>query len=123
MFSIAAIFVKFALLVYYFKLFGSSKSAKIMIWVGIVTISLFYVASMAADIYLCYPHKDDGGWFSLKSHNRCGKASVTLSATQRTFNAVSDIYVLYIPLRLVWDLPLPTRRKVCVSCVFVTGLL
>jgi len=116
-------FVKCTLLVLYFRLFHTSHMAVIMIWAGIVIISLFYIASMAASIYFCYPHKGDGGWLSHKYHERCRTQSITLSVTQGTFSAVSDIYVLYIPLRLVWDFQLPTKKKVGVSAIFLTGLL
>jgi len=122
-FPVAATFVKCSLLVLYSRIFHPSDMAMIMIWVGIVIISLFYMASMAASIYLCYPHKGDGGWFSLKSHVRCGQPALRLSATLGTFSAISDLYVLFIPLRLVWGLRLPTRRKFGVSSIFITGLL
>ncbi|CAG8975816.1 hypothetical protein HYALB_00009396 [Hymenoscyphus albidus] len=72
---------------------------------------------------MCAPHKGDGGWISLGSQIRCGQPSLKPFAIQGIFSTASDLYVLCIPIKLVWGLQLPFRRKLGVSAIFLTGLL
>jgi hypothetical protein len=94
-----------------------------MIWGGIVVIVVFYVCCIIVNTVLCVPHSGDGGWLSEKSQARCSQPELNLSVTQGVFSAVSDFYVLCIPLQMVWGLRLPKTRKIGVSSIFLTGLL
>ncbi|CAG8952740.1 hypothetical protein HYFRA_00008984 [Hymenoscyphus fraxineus] len=123
LYAVAAIFVKTTILILYFRIFHPSKIAVLMIWAGIVLILGFYISSVVAFAVMCAPHEGDGGWISLRSHIRCGQPSLKLSAAQGIFSTASDLYVLCIPIKLVWGLQLPFRRKLGVSAIFLTGLL
>lgn len=123
LFAVTFIFVKTTLLVLYLRLFHPSKGTVIMIWLGIVVITSFYLATMIADVVLCTPHKGDGGYLSVKTQTRCGQPSLKLSSAQGVFGVVSDFYIIIIPIQLVWQMRLPTGRKIGVSAVFLTGLL
>lgn len=46
-----------------------------------------------------------------------------VSETVGAFNVVSDIYLLCLPIAAVSRLQLPTRKKVGIISVFLTGLL
>jgi len=39
------------------------------------------------------------------------------------FNILSDIAILLLPVRTVWKLRIPTKKKVAISMLFGTGLL
>ena len=39
------------------------------------------------------------------------------------FGIISDFYLLLLPIFGVWQLQMPTRRKIGVIVVFATGLL
>ncbi|OCL10074.1 hypothetical protein AOQ84DRAFT_290010, partial [Glonium stellatum] len=122
LYAICATLVKCTLLVLYLRIFRPSRRAQIMIWAGIVVIIVFYVCCIIVNTALCVPHSGDGGWLSAKSQSRCSQPELNLSVTQGVFSAVSDFYVLCIPLQLVLGLRLPKMRKIGVSSIFLTGL-
>lgn len=53
---------------------------------------------------------------------RCQK-SILYGEVQGAFNLVSDFYVLVIPMPAVWALQMPTKKKVGIIAIFMTGLL
>lgn len=123
LYPVCAILVKCTLLILYLRIFRPSQRAQIMIWGGVAVIVVFYVCCIIVNTVLCVPHSGDGGWLSEKSEARCSQPELNLSVTQGVFSAVSDFYVLCIPLQMVWGLRLPKMRKVGVSSIFLTGLL
>ena len=123
LYPVCAILVKCTLLILYLRIFRPSQRAQIMIWGGVAVIVVFYVCCIIVNTVLCVPHSGDGGWLSEKSQARCSQPELNLSVTQGVFSAVSDFYVLCIPLQMVWGLRLPKMRKVGVSSIFLTGLL
>lgn len=117
-------FVKVTLLTLYFRLFSPNPKARIAIWLGIVLISVFYIITVILDLVQCIPRKgDEGRWLGEKARTRCGQPSLNISTAQGVVSAVSDVYILIIPLRLVWSLHVTTKRKIGVSVIFLTGLL
>jgi hypothetical protein len=38
------------------------------------------------------------------------------------FNIASDVFILLLPLRTVWKLQIPTKKKIAISLLFGTGL-
>ena len=49
--------------------------------------------------------------------------SAHLALAQGVFGTLSDIYLLVVPIRSVFQLHLPTRRKLGVSAIFMTGIM
>ena len=42
---------------------------------------------------------------------------------QGIFNVVSDFYLLILPIPVVWQLQMPSKRKIGVCAIFMTGIL
>ena len=40
-----------------------------------------------------------------------------------SFNSLSDCYLLVIPIQLIFQLKLPTGRKIGVSAIFLVGIM
>lgn len=128
MYSITAVFVKTTLLVFYLRVFRRNYTANILAWAGIVVIVLFYLISIIVLLVNCVPMdqqvpgKDPTKWAD-KENNRCGQPNLDLSAAQGVFSAVTDLYVLAVPIHSVLALQLQTKKKIGVLAVFLTGLL
>ena len=128
MYSIASVFAKTTLLVFYLRIFRPDCRAKFLAWSGIVVIVLFYLISIVILLVNCIPvdqqvpGRDPTKWAD-KKNNRCGQPNLDLSAAQGIFSAVTDLYVLVIPINSVLALQLQTRRKLGVLAIFLTGLL
>lgn len=124
MYILSAMWIKITLLVLYLRLFKPSPRANLMIWGGIVLCVLFYTACVVVSLVQCVPVSNSlptSGHFGEK--DTCGQPQLNLSAGQGVFSAVTDFYVLVIPVSLVLELRLPLKRKIGVSAIFLTGLL
>lgn len=128
LYSVAAVFVKTTLLVFYLRIFRRNYTANILAWGGIVVIVLFYLISIIVLLANCIPMdqqvpgKDPTKWAE-KRNNRCGQPNLDLSAAQGVFSAITDLYVLAVPIHSVLALQLQTKKKIGVLAVFLTGLL
>lgn len=122
-------FIKCTLLVFYLRLFRPYKRVNIMVWTGIVIIVLFYTISIVLIVAKCVPVSqmlpgpDPTKWAERTKANHCGHFSLDISAAQGIFSAVTDVYVLIIPVSSVLALHLQTKRKVGLLAIFLTGLL
>jgi hypothetical protein len=120
--NIAAIFVKLTLFYLYLRLFKPNRLTRYLVHGGIVAVVLFYVAANAAYVGMFVPRPGEGGLLSNASMARLKKHH-DVAVAQGVFSAVSDIYMLAIPLQLVWQLHMSTSKKIGVSAVFMTGLM
>ena len=53
----------------------------------------------------------------------CQTEDSNVAIVQAGFNMVSDLYLLAIPLPLIWNLRLSASKKVGICAIFLTGLL
>ncbi|KAI2467416.1 hypothetical protein F4781DRAFT_402319 [Annulohypoxylon bovei var. microspora] len=128
LYSSSAMLLKTSLLVLYLRMFRVDKTANILIWIGIILIVLFYSACIIGTSYLCrqsqWPSNASPTEFLiLQSQSGCNHPQLNLAAGQGVFSTVSDLYVLVIPINLIWGLRLPLRRRVGICSIFLVGLL
>lgn len=129
MYAVSSMFTKCTLLAFYLRMFQPNKTARIMAWAGIFVIVIFYVVSLIFLLVQCIPVDqelpglDPMKWEERASNNRCGRRSIDVSAAQGIFGAVTDLYVLAIPISSVLALRLQKKRKLGVLGIFLTGLL
>ncbi|KFA70215.1 hypothetical protein S40285_04426 [Stachybotrys chlorohalonatus IBT 40285] len=122
LFFLGALFVKLTLLLLYRRLFKIHRLASIMIWGGVAVSSVFYLVSVILILDHCVP---EGGqtWLSMAYTGSCTPVQNGLSEASGIFGLVSDLYILAIPVWLISRLNSPTKRKVGVMAVFLTGLI
>lgn len=129
MYAVSSMFTKCTLLAFYLRVFQPNRTARIMAWAGIITIVLFYVVSIIYLLVQCVPVDqelpglDPTKWEERARNNRCGRRSIDVSAAQGIVGAVTDLYVLAIPISSVLALRLQKKRKIGVLGIFLTGLL
>ena len=66
-------------------------------------------------------HSDTTTW--LLSFEKCGHSTQYLALCQGVFGALSDVYLLVIPIQSVFQLQLPVKRKLGVSMIFLIGIM
>lgn len=129
MYAVSSMFTKCTLLAFYLRMFQPNRTARTMAWAGIIAIVIFYVVSLIYLLVQCIPVDqelpglDPMKWEERASNNRCGRRSIDVSAAQGIFGAVTDLYVLAIPISSVLALRLQKKRKFGVLGIFLTGLL
>ena len=115
------LFAKLALFLLYYRLFASDYRTKIAIYLGIIAVCLFYIASSIAFLILCLP-RPDGSWLSPRRIARCTR-SLEVSIAHGWFGLLSDLYIYFLPLPVLWGLHMPLRKRLGVAAVFLTGLM
>ncbi|RYP91932.1 hypothetical protein DL770_001906 [Monosporascus sp. CRB-9-2] len=121
LYNFAAMFIKLSLLALYFRLFQPLHRITVMIWVGIISMVVFYIACTAVVMALCLPRRSDGGWGSASYSERCGTPYLKLNAAAGLISAATDLYVLAIPIFMVLKLNLTRRKRIGVAGVFLTA--
>lgn len=115
LYAVSAMLIKCTLLVFYLRLFHPNRTSKFLIWTGIVAIVLFYTISIVATLAKCLPASQDystpgtdpGKWDERTSNSHCGHFNLDIGAAEDIFSAVTDLYVLAIPVSSVMALQLP----------------
>ncbi|KAG7001477.1 hypothetical protein G7Y79_00031g065920 [Physcia stellaris] len=112
---------KLSVLLLYLELFKVDDQARIAIAIGVATIAAQGIATIVGNTVLCVP-KPGGNWMLKASTHGCTKTATAFGVATGTLSVFNDIYILWIPLPIIWQLHLPTRKKVGVSIIFITGL-
>lgn len=125
MYSSAALFVKLSLFLLYLRLFKPDKITRWLVYGGILVNGLFYFINIV--IYSAIfppspgqPDTDESWLMHAGKNNRIFKI---MTIVQGVFGTFSDIYLLVIPIRSIFQLHLPLRRKFAVSSIFLVGIL
>jgi large subunit ribosomal protein L36e len=82
-------------------------------------IFLFYVIDTGFNIFMCRPREKY--WNRLKTGS-CYDWDASMLGTG-FFNVFSDFALLLLPVRSIWKLHVPIKKKLGVLAVFATGLL
>ena len=86
----------------------------------IVVTGIYYIISTCLTIFACSPR--EAIWNPLIVNPRCLDNDTVVLITC-LFNIVSDIIILILPARAVWNLRIPIRNKVKIVFLFAIGLL
>lgn len=121
-YEITTLVTKVSLLLLYLRIFNVARGAAIMVWTGIVFITIFYLASFAAQAIMCFPRGSET-WFVATLAPRCGQPQLRLAAIQGVVGVLTDFYTLAIPFVLVSRLQMASSKKAGVAGIFLTGLL
>lgn len=116
--------VKKAILLPYLRLFVPQKVVNRFMWYSariiLVVTGIYYIISTFITIFACSPREVT--WNPLITDAQCLNNNTGILITC-LFNIVSDIIILIPPLRAVWKLRIPIRKKVAIMLLFAIGLL
>ena len=115
------LFIKLTFFLLYIQLFKPMRWLRISSCVSATALCAFYGACTVAQLIFATPRSSET-WSShlVSSENAKGNVlSVPLSAVGLFF----DIVILVLPIAGVMRLQLPTRRRIGVLLIFLTGLL
>jgi hypothetical protein len=111
--------VKLCLLCGYHRVFHVDRKTKYFIRFGVVVNCMFYTAIFFLDLFRCKPLLRPGTP-TVKGH--CISYSFFPWVTG-IFNCVSDFYILFIPMSLLFNLNMPFACRFCLIAIFGSGLL
>lgn len=71
-------------------------------------------------VFICNPREK--AWNQLIKHGHCFDFTALFKSTG-VFNVISDFAILILPIRSVWKLQLPLKKKIGICAIFATGFL
>ncbi|KAI0890680.1 uncharacterized protein GGS22DRAFT_151577 [Annulohypoxylon maeteangense] len=114
LFAIASTTVKTSILIFFARLFGRFRSARLMSWSGTVIVTLFYTAWIIPSLPLCVTN--------LSTSQTCSKFISDMSLAHGIFSTFSDFYILFIPIYMISHIQLSPRKQYGAIGIFLTGL-
>ena len=125
LYPLAAFFIKLSLFLLYLRLFKPNRYTRWLIYGGIIICGLSYSACIVGNCVIVMPTpgqpNDNMAW--ILREIKFGYKLWTISVIQSAFGLLSDIYLLAIPLQMIFQLQLSVGRKIGVSSVFMIGIL
>ncbi len=120
-YCLAVFTIKLAILLEFLRIFSPGKNHNtfwiydIFIWLNF----LFYVIVSFLVIFPCQPIKK---FWKPWTDGRClntTKVNIAIAG----FNSASDLCLLILPQKVIWDLQMSFKRRIGVSAIFLAGLL
>ncbi|MCJ1401458.1 hypothetical protein MMC11_004671 [Xylographa trunciseda] len=117
--EVALLFTKATFFFMYLSIFGPMQWMRIASWLGLLANTGFYLAVLIANMIFSTPRP--GQSWQQAAFNEQG--TLGLSIPQAVGGLIIDLYILALPIIAVSKLQLPTRRKVGVILIFMSGAL
>ena len=93
-----------------------------MVYFALTINTLHCLGTVIGYGILCVP-KPGVSWELADATYNCMVNADLLAVILGAISIFSDVFILCIPIPVVWNLHLPTKKKVGVSAIFTTGLL
>ena len=114
--------IKLAILLFYVRLFGSRKGFRNILYATGALVISWFIGSTFAAIFRCTPISAAFILDGVLQEQHCIDTNAWFISTS-VFNVLLDIWILALPLFVIWTLQLSFRRKVGVSGIFLLGAL
>lgn len=117
-------FIKLSILLLYLRIFVPNRKADMFTFVGVHAILwptlLFYVIHTFFVIFICTPREKL--WNPTIQHGHCLDITAHFKSTG-VFNVITNFAILILPIRSVWKLQLPLKKKIGICTIFATGFM
>lgn len=115
------LFLKNTFFIMYLYIFGPLRWLRICAYIGAAFTSAFYVGMIVASFVIATPRP--GETWPEHLFSELERKSIHLPIPTSSFGLVTDLVILALPIIAVMQLQLPTRRKIGVILIFMTGAL
>lgn len=125
LYGIPVFLTKLSILLQYLRIFNphTYKRTNLMFWApyALIWTNLgFYLVTSLIAIFGCKPIAK--AWDPLITRGHCLNRHATAIAVA-IINCLTDFMILVLPLRAIWNLQIPRRKKLAISSVFLVGVL
>lgn len=113
-------FAKASILLLYIRVFGPIRWIRYLVCVGMVF--LFLVTWITVPLHTIYCTPRHGARWDPSVLSRCQRVAV-VGIVQGTFHVIFDIFIIVLPLPVIFNLNLEFRKKLGLAAVFMTGFM
>ncbi len=117
--TIVFLFLKLTFMLLYLQIFRPNLWLRYGCYLGIGTMTLFYMGIWIAQIYLTSPKPGQSWQDDFKSPRYLKSLDIAVPLTAASL--VFDVYIMVLPIAGVMQLQMSLRRKLETSAMFVTG--
>ena len=111
---------KAAILALYLQLFGTKRWLRWTCYFALIIIFLFYWAKIPLAWVYCTPH--NGATWDVQVLTNCSDIEI-MGPTQGVVGVAADIFLLTVPLPIIYKLNLALRKRIGLAAVFLVGIL
>lgn len=112
-------FLKASLLLLYLRVFSVERRVRRLLACALAVIPVYYAVGIVLLAAVVGPATRRP---PLEYALRYGGRQDCIALSMSVFSALSDVFLLAIPLRAVWRLHMPARKKFAVIALLATGL-
>ncbi|KAI9830455.1 MAG: hypothetical protein M1838_005810 [Thelocarpon superellum] len=113
--------VKLSILLLYLRIFTTSKYLRWFIYFFMTFLVLYNAAGFISNLVACKPI--DAYWHAVLNYKAYCFDIWRLNISLRTFNALTDILIVTIPIPIVLRLHAKLSQRLGILTIFLTGLL
>lgn len=110
---------KMSILMIYLRLFGVSKKFKYFTWVVMFFVCGYLFSNFWTQLFGCSPPSKY--WYPNTPGHCMNYTKAGLA--YGSMNISSDLFILLLPLPMIWNLKLSRREKIGVSLIFMSGTM
>lgn len=115
-------FIKASVLLLYRKVFSPNRRMRFFVYTGIGYLLITNGTTTILFGALCAPRNGESYLISYTSP-QCVKNVDNLSTAIAACNLIADIYLLVLPLPIIWKLQMSAKKKYALIGLFMTGFL
>ncbi|KAL8990702.1 MAG: hypothetical protein Q9177_000702 [Variospora cf. flavescens] len=119
-YTLVILLTKVSILLLYFRLFSPTRVMRLAIHVNLWANVLYYVVGFFLVLLMCNPR--EAIWDPYVENVKCLDPRA-IRITSASFNLISDLAILFIPIFTVWRLQMQRKKKLMTIAVFASGLL
>ncbi|KAK7756160.1 hypothetical protein SLS62_001752 [Diatrype stigma] len=108
--------IKISILLLYLRIFVTNR-IHMLSWGGIIFLSCMCIANTLVAMFACTPVR---GFFDSSVPAMCID-DVKFYWCTAILNVVTDLYILILPIPVVWKLQTTLKRKIAISLIFTIG--
>lgn len=109
---------RLAILSLYIEIFRKRRFYIVAISTAVIVIA-YYVACLLTIFLLCRPLNFN--WDKTLEGGKCGNG-IAVEIFSAAYNMFVDVWVVCLPLPVVWTLQIPFQKKIALSTIFALGL-
>ena len=114
---------KLSLLLFLYRIFHVDRRFRIASWMVGITVVVWTFVTLMLLIFPCKPLKATWDtWLLLDPKTKCYPQPYNTIWVQGFCNIITDFALLLMPVPMVWNLQMDSRRKLGVCAIFATGL-
>lgn len=113
--------IKLAILLEFLRIFSPGRNHSTF-WIYHILIWLNFLFYVIVSFLIIFPFQPIKKFWNPWIDGRCLN-TIKLNIAIACFNSASDLCLLIVPQKVIWDLQLSFKRRIGVSAIFLAGLL